>query len=184
MRLPGPTDLAGAVREFAAATGALVGAVGQLVTLLPQVELAMARLVDVADQAGVVIDRIAALAEEATGTLAAVDATVVGVDELLGRVALSVTGIDAMARKAGRTTTRVDDAVAPLAALQPTFAAAGELDLGQLRAVLLQLPELVGALSHVGPDVRSLRARVDDLHHLAIGLPGGRRLLRKATTED
>ena len=177
-------DLAAAVREMASATGHLVGAVGQLVTLLPQVEVAMARLVDVADQAGVVINRIAALAEEASGTLAAVDATVVGVDDLLGRVGLSVTGIDAMARKARRTTSKVDDAVAPLTALQPTFAAAGELDLGQLRALLQQLPDLVGALAQVGPDVRSLRARVDDLHHLAVGLPGGKRLLRKGTIDD
>ena len=184
MRLPGPMDVASSLRDVAIATGQLAGAVGQLVTLLPQVSLAMERIIEVAGAAELVIERITVLAADADRTVSAIDNAVVGVDALLERVAVTVTGIDAMARKAGRTTTKVDEAVAPLMSLQPTLTAVGELDLGQARALLLQLPDLVAALQQVGPDVRSLRARVDDLHHLAVGLPGGKRLLRKGSVEE
>ncbi len=61
-------------------------------------------------------------------------------------------------------------------------AAAATLDpasVAELAGLLDRLPGLVGQLEVVGPDVRALLDRVDDLHHLAVGLPGTRRLLRR-----
>ena len=79
-------------------------------------------------------------------------------------------------------------ALGPVERLEPVLSAATDtLDperVRELAALLERLPGLVGQLEVVGPDVRALLDRVDDLHHLATGLPGTRRLLRRALLPD
>ena len=95
-----------------------------------------------------------------------------------------------MADAAGRAVRRVEGvaadaerALAPVGRLEPVLSAAADglpaERLPELLALLDRLPALVGQLEVVGPDVRSLLDRVDDLHALAVGLPGTRRLLRR-----
>lgn len=209
MRLPGPADVALGLRDLATSVAALAGSLGQLTTVVPKVDEALGRIVAVADDAAVSVARIATTLDRLEPVLDRLERTVDVAADDVGRLTTEVEGavgrasaaLDLVAataaragevvddavglvRKVDRTATSAQKAVRPLTELGPTLTAVGTaVPPEQLRALLEALPALVAALGQVGPDVRGLASRVDDLHSLAVGLPGGKRLLRRAVSD-